>query len=127
MSEPTSDDDLNALYARQRAVNQERAPSFQAMRASALEASSPTRSNGPAVPPWAWPLTAAAAVLLGVVAFLAIPRPPTPRALTSQDEVVRQIAQIDAALQKNLATHQSITAWQSPTDFLLKPITTETP
>ncbi|HEY3899708.1 MAG TPA: hypothetical protein VGM54_13895 [Chthoniobacter sp.] len=125
MSEP--DDDLKALYARQRAANEERVLEFQAMRARALESGFATRSDKPAILRWAWPLTAATAVLVGVVAFLATLRSPTPRALASQDEAVRQIEQIDAALKMNLAEHQSITAWQSPTDFLLKPINTEIP
>jgi hypothetical protein len=125
MNEPIPDDDLKTHYARQRAANQERAPEFQAMRARALEESFAAQSFKRTIPRWAWPLAAAAAVLLGIVAFLAIPRSPIPPALTSHDEAVRQIEQIDAALQKNLAAHQSITAWQSPTDFLLKPINTQ--
>jgi len=34
---------------------------------------------------------------------------------------------IDAALQKNLAARSDLTAWQSPTDFLLQPVHSETP
>jgi hypothetical protein len=125
MSEP--DDDLKALYTRQRDADQEHAPGFQTMRTRALEDSSAAQSSKPAISRWAWPLAAAAAVVVVLVAFLAMPHSPAPPALTSREEVVRQIGQIDAALQQNLAAQQSITAWQSPTDFLLKPITTEIP
>jgi hypothetical protein len=125
MSEPTSDDDLKTLYARQRSADQEHVPGFQAMRTRALEAGSCTGSSRPVIPGWAWPLTAAAAVVLAAIAFH--PRSPAPSKTTSREEALRQIQLIDVALRKDLAAQQSITAWQSPTDFLLKPTITEIP
>src|SRR6202000_3402084 len=108
MNEPIPDDDLKTLYARQRAANEERMPRFQAMRARALEDRSTAQSGKPAIPRWTWPLTAAAPVLRAMVAFLVAPHPPDPSRQTSRDEMVRQIARIDAELHKNLAAQQSI-------------------
>jgi hypothetical protein len=127
MSDQISDDDLKALYARQRTADQERVPGFQAMRTRALEESSRPRSSRIAMPRWAWPVTAAAAAVLAVITFLVAPRSPAPSKTTSREEVLRQIALIDTALQKDLATQRTITAWQSPTDFLLKPTINEIP
>jgi hypothetical protein len=127
MSDPNSDEDLKNLYARQRAGDQEHLPGFQAMRTRTLEEYSGDRASRPAMLRWAWPLAATAAVVLTAVAFRVAPHSSTAAKAASREEAVRQIELIDAALQKDLANRQSITAWQSPTDFLLKSNTTEIP
>lgn len=116
MSDHIPDDDLEALFTRQRAADHRRAPSFHALRTGALAAGSTTTQ----AMPWTlrWALTGVAALslmLAGILAFHHTPQPPP----GSQAALAQELDAIDAALQKSIAAQESLTAWQSPTDFLL--------
>ena len=121
MSEPNPDEDLEALFARQRAVDHERSPAFHAMQARNVE----TRCSGQSAAPlaWRWALPGAIAIGLAVTAALILHRPDP--AAPPRDALARQLEEIDAALQRSAAAQHDLTAWQSPTDFLLHPIQNE--
>jgi hypothetical protein len=115
MNEPLPEDDLHALFERQRAADHEHAPGFHAMRARALASAKSSRLR-PVAWPWTLAGSAAAAIALAAMIFL---NPPAKPRLAPRDTVIRELDQIDAALQKTLAAREDLTAWQSPTDFLL--------
>ena len=117
MNELNPDENLKALFDRQRAADHDRAPGFHAMRTRALAAGAGTPRSMPLA--WRWALSGAAA--LGLAAILSLHHP-APAPTRSHDVVVREIDQIDAAVQRSLAAQHELTAWQSPTDFLLHPI-----
>jgi hypothetical protein len=119
MNDSTPDEDLKALFARQRAADHEHVPGFHAMRARALQAGATAPSDVGFA--WRWVIPVAAALLLGIVTFH-VARPNQAPAPASREIAVREIERIDAALQKSISARQSLTAWQSPTDFLLNPI-----
>ncbi len=124
MSEPLSDEELRELFGRQRAADHEQAPTFSALR------SRPHRSKAAApadfAPVWRWALSGAVALILGIATLVSF-HPASRPATVSRDTVTRELDAIDAALQKSLSAQNSVTAWQSPTDFLLNPIPTQTP
>jgi hypothetical protein len=116
MNEPLPEKDLEALFDRQRAADHERAPGFHAMRTKALATTTAVSPMMPAM--WRWALSGAAALTLGLAAILSLHHPAkAPTASTAA--LARELEQIDAALQKSLAAQTDLTAWQSPTDFLL--------
>ncbi|MEP6670878.1 MAG: hypothetical protein ABJF10_17095 [Chthoniobacter sp.] len=120
MNEPTPDDDLQVLFARQRAADHESTSPFHAMRTWALEAGATASQSGLA-PGWRWLWPTGAAFALGIVTvWFATHHPATPPA-SSRDTLARQLAAIDAALQRSAAAQRELIAWQSPTDFLLHP------
>jgi hypothetical protein len=116
MSEPLPDEDLQALFDRQRRADHERTPTFHALRSRALT----SRPNAPRRIPagWRWAMTGTAAFGLALAAILALHQPVRPP-LAAREMLVRQLDQVDAALEKSLAAQSALTAWQSPTDFLL--------
>jgi hypothetical protein len=118
MSEPNPDDELEALFARQREVDHQNAPSFHPMRTRSLE----TQAVHSAIPYlWRWAFAGATALVVALtVLFTTRPHPASPA--TRHDVLARQLDEIDTALQKSLAAQYELTAWQSPTDFLLQPI-----
>jgi hypothetical protein len=119
MNEPTPDDDLQALFDRQRAADRERASNFHATRSRALASTATASRHGlPLAGRWLWPAGAAlAAAIVGLLVAhqQTVPPAPSPAALA------RQLDEIDAALQRSAAAQQELTAWQSPTDFLIYP------
>jgi hypothetical protein len=124
MNEPLSDEELRALFTRQRAADHEQAPTFCALcgRSQSTEVAAPA-----AFPPvWRWALSGAVALGLGIAAVLSFHQ--TPRtAVVSHETLTRELDAIDVALRKSLSAQNSVTAWQSPTDFILNPTPTETP
>ena len=120
MSEPNRDDELQSLFARRRVADRKGAPVFHAMRTRALETGA---TPSPSAPPilWRWLLPAGAALVLGITALLAVHHP-TPTPVQTREVLARQLNEIDAALQRSLAAQHELTAWQSPTDFLLPPM-----
>jgi hypothetical protein len=118
-----SDDDLEALFARQRAADHQRSPAFHAMRTRDLESRTATAASTSLL--WRWGLTAACACGLALAALLTLRQHRSPSTM-SREMALREIEQIDAAIQKNIRTQSDLTAWQSPTDFLL-PIHNSTP
>jgi hypothetical protein len=125
MNEPLSDQDLQALYGRQRQLYQEHAPIFAVLRNRAQAQGLALPS--PAVALWRRVVPATAAVmLLAFAVFISRHQPPSAKKL-SPAAISQEMARIDAALQKDLAAQHSLTAWASPTDFLLQPITPKTP
>lgn len=118
MNEPISDEDLNALFERQRAADHERAPGFHALRTRVL---ADNAAHSPTLPlVWRWALSGAAALGVGLAAVLSLHHL-TKAPAVSPDALAREIEQIDDAVQKSLAAQHAFTAWQSPTDFLLNP------
>jgi len=118
MNEPNPDEDLNALFSRRRAADHERAPGFHAMRTRVLTARA---AVSPSLPPaWRWALSGAAALGLSLAAVLSLHQPARAPSVSAA-ALVREIDQIDTALQKSLAAQHDLTAWQAPTDFLLHP------
>ena len=115
MSDPLPDDDLQSLFQNQREADHARAPGFHAMRTRALASTKPAPHTSFA---WPWALAGSMAILLAFVTVTFLHSSTKPQ-LATRETVVRELDQIDAALQKNL------TAWQSPTDFLLNPINHE--
>jgi hypothetical protein len=124
MSELMPDDDLEALFTRQRAADRERSPAFHAMRTRALATDATAAQSAPS-PAWRWLLPTGAALALGIVLMLATHHPTTPP--SSSDTLARQLDDIEAALQRSAAAEHELTAWQSPTDFLLQPINNTRP
>jgi hypothetical protein len=125
MNDPLPDDDLSGLFTRQRTSERGRAPAFHGMRTRAIEGAG--RAAPPhVIPTWRWVAAAAALLMLGVGGFFSMHQR-TPPPAVSREDVVREIAQVDEALQKSLAAQSSLTAWQSPTDFLLHSIHSESP
>jgi hypothetical protein len=123
MNDPMSDEDLKALFTRQRAADDERGPAFHAMRTRALAARA---ANSPAMPlAWRWMLSGAAALCLALLAVLSL-HYSTKAPVTAQDTLTREFAELDATLEKSLAAQRELTAWQSPTDFLLPPTHNDT-
>ena len=118
MNEPTPEDDLKALFDRQRTSDHEQAPAFHAMRTQALRATPPTSSPLPFA--WRSALLGTAALVLVLTTLLSLHHPESAPAI-SHDALARELDQIDAALQKSLAAQDALTAGQSPTDFLLHP------
>src|SRR5579864_8279366 len=106
MSEPTPEDDLETLFARQRAADRESAPTFHALRTRHVETQSAIQPATPLL--WRWAVPAAAAIGLAIAATL-IQHRPTPAAM-QRDAMVREIEQIDEALQKSLRTQSDLTA-----------------
>jgi len=123
MNEPMSDEDLKALFDRRRAADEERAPAFHAMRTRALAARA---AHSPARPlAWRWAWSGAAALCLALVATLVL-RHSTKAPVVAQAALTREFAELDATLEKSLAAQRELTAWQSPTDFLLQPTHNDT-
>jgi hypothetical protein len=117
MSEPPPDDELSALFARQRAADHQSAPAFHAMRRRAMETgAAASRSGSPLA--WRWVLPAATALAVGI-AVLVSALHPTPPSAPRHDTLAHQLDEIDAVLQRSLTAQHELTAWQSPTDFLL--------
>ena len=125
MSEPLSDEELRELFGRQRAADHEQAPTFSALRSRPLRSAAAAPAHDFA-PIWRWALSGAVALVLGLAALVAFHPAPRP-ATASRDAVTRELEAIDSALQKSLSAQNSVTAWQSPTDFLLNAIPTQTP
>ncbi len=118
MNDPIPEEDLKALFARQKVADDERAPSFHAMRTWALAAQAAIAPARPAT--WRWVLSGAAACCLALVAVLSSHHSTKTPAL-AQEALAREFDELDATLQKSLAAQSELTAWQSPTDFLLHP------
>ena len=117
MNEPLPEENLKALFARQRTADHQRAPSVHALRTRALA----TQSAASAMTPlWRWALSGAAALGLALATILSLHHTAKPP-IASRDALVHELEQIDAALKKSLAAQEDLTAWQSPTDFLLNP------
>ncbi|MDR3406742.1 MAG: hypothetical protein P4L99_29925 [Chthoniobacter sp.] len=118
MNDPMSDEDLKALFARQRAAEDERVPAFHAMRTRALAARA---EDSPAMPlAWRWVWSGAVALCLALVAVFSLHHS-AKAPVVAQDTLTREFAELDATLEKSLAAQRELTAWQSPTDFLLHP------
>jgi hypothetical protein len=117
MNEPIPEDELETLFGRQRAVHRDNAPSFHATRTRGLDPEATVHSLAPFL--WRWALPGAAMLALVMVALLATRHPKAPPA---REALAHQLNEIDAALQRSLAAQHELTAWQSPTDFLLQPI-----
>jgi len=118
MSDPISDEDLQALFARQRAADCEQAPAFLAMSAQARVTQLPAPQA--TAPVWHWAWSGAAALGLALAAVLSLYRP-TKAPTISRDALAHELDEIDVALRKSIAAQHELTAWQSPTDFLLHP------
>ena len=115
MNDPLPEEDLKALFARQRAADHDRAPTFHAMRTRALA----SQASAPAMPVgWRWAWSGAAALALGLAAVLSLHRAEK-APIASGEKLVRELDRIDDAVQKSLAAQHDLTACQSPTDFLL--------
>jgi hypothetical protein len=116
MNEP--DEDLQELFARQREVDRTCAPGFYAMRARVL-------ADAPASRPialWRWGLLTATALGLLFATLLrpvSAPKSAPRTAPTSYDALARELDRAQASLNDRLMAQSQITAWQSPTDFLL--------
>jgi hypothetical protein len=121
MSEPDPNDaDLKALFARQRNAEHERAVGFHALRTRAL-ATLPHQATTSAAPQrWFLPIAAAAVIVLAAVFTVSHRAAKAPG--RSPEATMREMAEIDAAIRKSLAARHDLTAWQSPTDFLLQSI-----
>ena len=117
MSEPLPDDELPALYARQRAADHQSAPSFHAMHRRTMETEATTSRSGSLLA-WRWVLPSATALAVGIALLIFTLRPATPPA-PRHDTLAHQLDEIDTALQRSLTAQHELTAWQSPTDFLL--------
>jgi hypothetical protein len=117
MNELKPDDELHGLFARLRDADQQNVPSFHAMRTRRVEA---RPASGPeASTRWGvWAQVSAAALVLAVTVLLAVHHSP-PLSPRQPDLLAQQLDAIDATLQKSLATQDDLSAWQSPTDFLL--------
>jgi len=118
MNDPMPEEDLKGLFARQQAADHERAPSFHAMRTRALTARAAFSPARPAT--WRWVFSGAAACGLALAAVLSLPHS-TKAPVIAPDALAREFDALDATLQKSLAAQNELTAWQSPTDFLLHP------
>ena len=118
MNEPNPDEDLDALFARQRTADHKYAPSFHAVSARLRAAEPPTPVAWPIF--WRWAMPGAAAAVVALAAVFSFHQP-AKKPGVAREAVVRELDRIDAAIQKSLAAPEPFTAWQSPTDFLLNP------
>ena len=120
MNEPNPEDDLQPLFDLQRDLDRPHASTFHAMRSRVLQAEiAISRSKPPLI--WPWLLPAGAIAALGFVVWFAAPRSAVPLA-PSRRALSQQLEELQTALQRNAASEHALTAWQSPTDFLLRPI-----
>jgi hypothetical protein len=78
--------------------------------------------------PWCWAFPAAAALGLAIAAIVTeVPHRPPHLEAPSTAALVYEIDQARASLDQRLAAQGALTAWQSPTDFLLNPSHDNTP
>jgi hypothetical protein len=129
MSDPLSnndDDELRALFDRQREADQKRAPSFHTLRTRALAEEQGAATQPKRMVPMRelWPSAVALVALLTLI--ITADHFPQKRASSPQQQQEQQfaqeLAQIDRALRRS-ATTEELMAWQSPTDFLIYPTT----
>ncbi|WP_131989047.1 hypothetical protein [Chthoniobacter flavus] len=114
------DDELDSRFTRQRKVDRQNAPSFHAMRTRSLE-TPPGGQSERSTLWWGWVSGSVVALALAIAAWQHTHPHPAPR--QRQPELLaQQLDAIDAALQKTMAAQHDLSAWQSPTDFLIPPI-----
>jgi hypothetical protein len=118
MTDPIPDEDLRALFARQRCADRERAPGFAALCIRKPGAAAVTTGWPPLA--WRWAMPGAAALGLGLTLIFSLHHS-AKVPLRSPGALELDLEQIDASLQESLAAQTALTAWQSPTDFLLTP------